>query len=575
MEIKKSFLNAISLMFYLFNIANQFDIRSDLFKPWKIHMNNKINLTSKLDESKKLMQNSTTNSLFLQFIKTEKQKIKLLKTFPPPKIKDYKEFFIKLKIDHYSFANENTFNLRYLVKDKYFNPSTGKKAPIFFYCGNEGPIELFWNNSGFITETLAKEFNALVIFAEHRFFGESFPFGGVQDYNITKNQYLTVEQALADYIELLEDYRNNNNLNYIDNPIIAFGGSYGGMLAAWGRMKFPHIYSGAIASSAPILFFGNKDKLKNNFFKIATDTYKRYSEDCPQDIRKGFDTLNKIRKGQFGNVFSEVNSIFNLCTQITNFTEVKMLKKTIKEAIVALSQYNYPYETSFIKPLPGDPVKVACEKIRTFKTKILGEKPYYNVIQNPDLSGLMRGSKLYNVAQFNQMEPNVKASINYLKLAADLYYNYTGTQTCLEIGNSPIQKPPNGIFFLACTELVMPKEQNGVTDMFNPKKWDLKKYIKKCKEKWHADVRPNWIFDYFGGRHFKKEMKNYSKILFTNGLMDPWYAGSPKESTNPEIYVVESDSGHHQDIRLPNEKDQISVIEVRNLMRELIKKWIE
>ena len=39
-------------------------------------------------------------------------------------------------------------------------------GPLFFYTGNEGAIEGFMENSGFIF-TLAKQFNALVVFAEH------------------------------------------------------------------------------------------------------------------------------------------------------------------------------------------------------------------------------------------------------------------------------------------------------------------------------------------------------------------------------------------------------------------------
>ena len=39
-------------------------------------------------------------------------------------------------------------------------------GPMLLYTGNEGPVETYYDNSGFMFE-LAKEFNALVVFIEH------------------------------------------------------------------------------------------------------------------------------------------------------------------------------------------------------------------------------------------------------------------------------------------------------------------------------------------------------------------------------------------------------------------------
>jgi len=70
------------------------------------------------------------------------------------------EKHVDVKVDHYNnevngTVNANTtFPLRYLVNDQYYDPSQG---PILMYTGNEGDIYAFYNNSGFMTDTLAKK----------------------------------------------------------------------------------------------------------------------------------------------------------------------------------------------------------------------------------------------------------------------------------------------------------------------------------------------------------------------------------------------------------------------------------
>jgi pimeloyl-ACP methyl ester carboxylesterase len=91
-----------------------------------------------------------------------------------------------------------------------------------------------------MTDTLAKELKGLVVFGEHRYFGESFPFNKTDAFNDTDNIYLTIPQVMYDYVELVKYIRYH--FAAMNNPCIVFGGSYGGMLAAWLRMKFPQTF---------------------------------------------------------------------------------------------------------------------------------------------------------------------------------------------------------------------------------------------------------------------------------------------------------------------------------------------
>ena len=75
------------------------------------------------------------------------------------------------------------------------DPWSGKRRPIFFYTGNEAPIEDFYSISGNVL-VLAQRFNALVVFAEHRFYGKSMPNGSASFHRDIIGA-LNVENALA------------------------------------------------------------------------------------------------------------------------------------------------------------------------------------------------------------------------------------------------------------------------------------------------------------------------------------------------------------------------------------------
>ena len=54
-----------------------------------------------------------------------------------------------------------------------------------------------------------------------------------------------------------------------------------------------------------------------------------------------------------------IGEIFKLCTPLTKKEEVKALKDYLNDVWGNLAMMDYPYETSFLKPLPGKPVTVS------------------------------------------------------------------------------------------------------------------------------------------------------------------------------------------------------------------------
>lgn len=65
-------------------------------------------------------------------------------------------------------------------------------------------------------------------------------------------QYLSSQQALYDLAFFISTMNGKLKLPKGVKWIV-FGGSYPGSLAAWMRMKYPHLVYGAVSSSGPLL----------------------------------------------------------------------------------------------------------------------------------------------------------------------------------------------------------------------------------------------------------------------------------------------------------------------------------
>ncbi|KAF7823313.1 lysosomal Pro-X carboxypeptidase-like [Senna tora] len=186
-------------------------------------------------------------------------------------------FYYTQRLDHFNYRPDSytTFQQRYMMDFKYWGGPKAN-APIFAYLGAEAPVDQDMNFVGFLREN-APQFNALIVYIEHRFYGKSIPFGSMKDAmeNASTRGYFNSAQAIADYADVLLHIKQRFSAH--NSPIIVIGGSYGGMLASWFRLKYPHIALGALASSAPILYF-NGVAPQAGYYYIVTKDFKHSYE---------------------------------------------------------------------------------------------------------------------------------------------------------------------------------------------------------------------------------------------------------------------------------------------------------
>ena len=74
------------------------------------------------------------------------------------------------KLNHFDASDGRTWQQKYYVNGS----SLGMRGPVFLMIGGEGPLGPLWVGVGSMVE-YAKQYGALVLALEHRYYGESHP----------------------------------------------------------------------------------------------------------------------------------------------------------------------------------------------------------------------------------------------------------------------------------------------------------------------------------------------------------------------------------------------------------------
>ncbi|KHN44803.1 Lysosomal Pro-X carboxypeptidase [Glycine soja] len=442
-----------------------------------------------------------------------------LHNHPAINTEEVKTFYFKQVLDHFNYRPESytTFQQRYLINFKYWG-GANSSAPIFAYFGAESPIDNSPNGVGFLTDNAAS-FNALLVYIEHRYYGKSVPFGSREEAlkNASTIGYFNSAQALADYASILKHVKKT--LHAKNSPVIVIGGSYGGMLASWFRLKYPHLAIGALASSAPILYF-DKITPQNGYYSTVTRDYREASETCYETVLKSWSEIRRIASQPNGLV--TLSQRFNTCHTLNQSYE---LIDYLRSTYVYAAQYNQP---------PRYPVSMICGGID-------GESLGSDIL-----------SKIY-------------AGIVALR----------GNSTCKVNGPTNVSETTVGWRWQTCSEMVIPIGIGNDT-MFEPIPFNLTRYAEGCKEQYGVSPRPHWVTTYYGGHNIKLVLRRLgSNIIFSNGLRDPYSIGGVLDNISDSIVAVHTVNGSHcLDLLRANQSDPGWLVEQRKKEVKIIKRWI-
>ncbi|RVX20133.1 Lysosomal Pro-X carboxypeptidase [Vitis vinifera] len=423
-------------------------------------------------------------------------------TFSESNSQDFQTFYYNQTLDHFNYRPESytTFQHRYVMNFKYWGGANAS-APIFAYLGAEGDLDYDLSGIGFLTDN-AHQFKALLVYIE-----------------VSLMAQVLLHKFSIDYAEVLIYIKKK--LLAENSPVIVVGASYGGMLASWFRLKYPHVALGALASSAPILYFEDITP-QNGYYSIVTKDFREASESCYKTIRESWSEIDRVASEPNG--LSILSKKFRTCDRLNNSDELKDYLDTI---YCTAAQYNDP---------PMYPVTMACGGI----------------------DGAPEGSDILS---------RIFAGVVAFRGNRSCYHtntNYFSIETI------------RGWVWQTCSEMVMPIGRGDNDTMFPPAPFNLTTFIQECTSIYGVSPRPHWVTTYYGGHNIELILRRFaSNIIFSNGLRDPYSSGGVLKNISDSVLAILTVNGSHcLDILPATSTDPEWLVMQRKAEVEVIESWI-
>ncbi|CAK4215750.1 unnamed protein product [Aphanomyces euteiches] len=433
------------------------------------------------------------------------------------------EHYMEQPLNHFK-AIPDSYRQRYFICDEFWTSPTG---PIFFYFGHDDDVELYLNHTGLMWEN-APEFGAMLVFAEHRFFGKSMPRNAVSHL-----EHLSSKQVLADHAALINHIKRSND-GTTASPVIGFGGSYGAMLGIWFHTIYLEVMAGLVAAAAPLVRFLGGDPLGNStalVYNVSRTVIM--TETCASNIQRAWNLVLEAAKSP--EEMERLQSQLGLCEPLASAGDVNALVEWIQTSYNSLTSGSLPSMSLSI----------------VSRLKALAETP-------------LQEARAPLASPFPLTTAGNSSLLGALRESIDAIYNSTADKSCYSVATSPQDDIRDCLFCL---------ESNPLQDLARMRSSPQLPVFQRqnCATKWKLSSPSSTS-------HYKSwnAVRSLTNLVLSYNPSDPWTNSEMLQGLSDSTIVIEiHDDARNLDLMFSSILDSESVKAARIEERKHMKHWIQ